>query len=120
MKKRSKAAGSKQAKARSSAASKLKRNNGPKAAAHRGSATQEVAEWLETIGLGQYARYFVENDVTFSILSDLTDQDLKELGVASLGHRRELLRAAAESHGAEKGSPKPAPPVALPVTQQVL
>ena len=107
MKKRSRAPGSKQAKARSSKALKPKRNDAPKAAAHYSSATQQVAEWLETIGLGRYSRHFVENDITFSILSGLTDQDFKELGIASLGHRRELLRAAAELHGVEKGSPKP-------------
>ena len=110
MKKRSRAAGSKQAEARSRTASKLKRNNAPKAAAHRSSATQQVAEWLETLGLGQYARHFAENDITFSILSDLADQDLKELGVASLGHRRELLRAIAR--GTENGPSKAAPRVA--------
>jgi hypothetical protein len=91
MKKRSRAPGSKQAKALSSKALKPKHNDAPKAAARRSSAIQQVAEWLETIGLGQYAQHFVENDITFPILSDLTDQDLKELGVASLGHRRELL-----------------------------
>jgi class 3 adenylate cyclase len=112
MKKRSRAPGSKQANARSSKALKPKRNDAPKAAAHRSSATQQVAEWLETLGLGQYSRHFVENDITFSILSDLTDQDFKEIGVASLGHRRELLRAIAELHGVEKGPPKAAPPVA--------
>jgi len=110
MKKRSRALGSKQAKAQSSKALKPKRNDAPKAASHRSSATQQVAEWLETIGLWQYARHFVENDITFSILSDLTDQDLKELGVASLGHRRELLRAIAELHGVEKRPAKAAPP----------
>ena len=110
MKKRSRAPGSKQSEARPSKALKPKRNDA--LAARRSSAAQEVAEWLDTIGLGQYARHFVENDITFSILSDLTDQDLKELGVASLGHRRELLRAIAELHGVEKGPPKAAPPVA--------
>ena len=64
--------------------------------------TQEISDWLETLGLGQYAPRFAENDITFAILRDLTDQDLKELGVASLGHRRELLRAIAELHGVEK------------------
>jgi hypothetical protein len=73
--------------------------------------TQEISDWLETLGLRQYAPRFAEND-TFAILRDLTDQDLKELGVASLGHRRELLRAIAEFHGVEKRPPKPSPPVA--------
>jgi class 3 adenylate cyclase len=53
---------------------------------------QQVANWLEKLGLGQYAQRFAENDISFSVLSDLTDQDLKDIGV-SLGHRRQLLRA---------------------------
>ena len=56
---------------------------------------QQVADWLEKLGLGQYAQRFAENDISFSVLPDLTDQDLKEIGV-SLGHRRQLLRAIAE------------------------
>ena len=50
----------------------------------------EIADWLQKLGLGQYTQRFVENDIDFSILPDLTDQDLKELGVASLGHRRSV------------------------------
>ena len=73
-----------------------------------------IADWLEKLGLGQYARPFAENDINFSILSDLTDQDLKEIGVSSLGHRRQLLRAIAELNAAEKGAPTP-PPAAAPV-----
>jgi hypothetical protein len=46
---------------------------------------QQIADWLEKLGLGQYAQRFAENDINFAILPDLTDQDLKELGVASLG-----------------------------------
>ena len=65
---------------------------------------QDVADLLEKLGLGQYAKCFAENDITLAILRDLTDQDLKELGVASLGHRRELLQAIAELHGVEKRS----------------
>jgi hypothetical protein len=41
---------------------------------------QQIADWLEKLGLGQYAPRFAENDINFAILSDLTDQDLKELG----------------------------------------
>ena len=75
---------------------------------------QQIADWLEKLGLGQYAQRS-ENDINFSILSDLTDQDLKEIGVSSLGHRRHLLRAIAELDGVEKGAPKPAPPAAASV-----
>jgi class 3 adenylate cyclase len=75
---------------------------------------QAIADWLEKLGLGQYAQRFAENDISFSVLSDLTDQDLKEIGV-SLGHRRQLLRAIAELNGVEKSAPKSAPSAAAPV-----
>jgi class 3 adenylate cyclase len=57
---------------------------------------KHIADWLEKLNLGQYAQRFAENDIDFRILPDLTDQDLKDLGVASLGHRRLLLRAITE------------------------
>ena len=65
---------------------------------------QQVMDWLGKLGLGQYAQRFAENDISFSVLPDLTDQDLKEIGV-SLGHRRQLLRAIAELTGREKDAP---------------
>ena len=34
---------------------------------------QQIADWLQKLGLGQYAQRFAENDITFLILSDLTD-----------------------------------------------
>jgi hypothetical protein len=68
-------------------------------------AMQQVTDWLEKLGLGQYAQRFAENDINFGILPHLTDQDLKELGVASLGHRRQLLLAIAELDGVQKDSP---------------
>jgi class 3 adenylate cyclase len=61
---------------------------------------QQVAEWLEKLGLGQYAQRFVENDIDFALLAKLTDADLKELGVTSLGHRKRLLEAIAEGAAA--------------------
>jgi hypothetical protein len=54
---------------------------------------QQVADWLEKLGLGQYAQRFAENDINLTILSDLTDQDLKEIGVSSLGHLVKITRA---------------------------
>ncbi len=77
---------------------------------------QQIADWLKKLGLGQYAQSFAENDINITILSDLTDQDLKELGVSSLGHRRQLLRAIAELTSVEKGAPKIAAPA--PVASQ--
>jgi class 3 adenylate cyclase/predicted ATPase len=57
---------------------------------------QQIADWLEEVSLEQYVQCFAENDIDFSILCDLTDQDLEKIGVQSLGHRRKLLRAIAE------------------------
>ena len=81
------------------------------------TAIQQVADLLEKLGLGQYLQRFAENDISFSVLSDLTDQDLKEIGV-SLGHRRRLLRAIAELTNREKDAPKPAAAAAAPVAAQ--
>ena len=53
----------------------------------------DVAGWLGGLGLGQYAKAFAENDVDAEVLEQLTADDLKELGVNVLGHRRKLLTA---------------------------
>jgi hypothetical protein len=66
---------------------------------------QEIADWLDKLGLGQYAQRFAENDISFFILPDLTDQDLEKIGVASLGHRRLLLRAIGELKIVDNGTP---------------
>ena len=68
---------------------------------------QQIADWLKQLGMSEYAERFAENDIDTSVLRDLTDQDLKELGV-SLGHRRKMLRAIAELPGAAPTSPQPA------------
>ena len=71
------------------------------------AAMQQVADWLAKLGLSQYAQRFAENDISFAILPHLTDQDLKELGVTSLGHRRQLLLAITEIGGLQKVTPPP-------------
>jgi len=68
---------------------------------------QQIADWLEKLGMSEYAERFAESDIYTSVLRDLTDQDLKELGV-SLGHRRKMLRAIAELASAVPASPQPA------------
>jgi class 3 adenylate cyclase/tetratricopeptide (TPR) repeat protein len=55
----------------------------------------DVAEWLRALGLERYAAAFGENDVTGELLPDLTEDDLKGLGVVSIGHRRQLVKAIA-------------------------
>ena len=77
-----------------------------------GAAMHQIVEWLQKLGLGQYAHRFAENDITFVILPDLTDQDLEKIGVASLGHRRQLLRAISELKGEAEPSTVAAAPIA--------
>jgi class 3 adenylate cyclase len=81
------------------------------------AAMQQVADWLEKLGLGQYAQRFAENDISFSVLPDLTDQHLKEIGV-SLGHRLQLLRAIAELPNGAKDTPKAAAATAAPAASR--
>ena len=78
---------------------------------------QQIADWLEKLGMSEYAERFAESDIDTSVLRDLTDQDLKELGV-SLGHRRKMLRAIAELADAAPASPQlcPASPLSRPCT----
>jgi class 3 adenylate cyclase/tetratricopeptide (TPR) repeat protein len=57
-----------------------------------------IAEWLASIGLEEYGQRFSENAIDLSVLRELTEQDLKDLGVL-LGHRRKILRAIAELQG---------------------
>jgi SAM domain (Sterile alpha motif) len=73
------------------------------------------ADWLQNLGLGQYAQRFVENDIDIAVLADLTDQDLEKIGVTSLGHRRKLLRAIVDLNRVEDEAASissPAAPVA--------
>src|SRR5205823_11478673 len=63
-----------------------------------GNAMKGIAEWLASIGLSEYAQRFADNAIDLSVISDLTEQDLKDLGVL-LAHRRRILRAIAELDG---------------------
>ena len=62
------------------------------------NAMQQIADWLEKLGLSEYAQRFADNAIDLSVIRDLTEQDLKDLGVL-LGHRRKILRAIAELDG---------------------
>ena len=55
--------------------------------------THTVTQWLEQLGLAQYAEGFERNAIDPGLLSELTDADLERLGVNALGHRKKLLRA---------------------------
>ena len=55
----------------------------------------EITDWLRGLGLEQYAAAFRDNDIDNAVLRRLTAEDLRELGVVSVGHRRRLLDAIA-------------------------
>jgi class 3 adenylate cyclase/predicted ATPase len=74
---------------------------------------QQIAQWLEKLGMSEYVQAFAENRIDFSVLHDLTDQDLKDVGVA-LGDRRKLLRAIRELDAA---SAAPAATLAVSASQ---
>ena len=58
----------------------------------------KITEWLNRLELGQYAVDFEENAIETDILPDLTDSDLKEIGIAALGHRKTILKAISALH----------------------
>jgi class 3 adenylate cyclase len=55
-----------------------------------------IEAWLLELGLSQYSDVFQHNDIGPDLLESLTDQDLRDLGVQSLGHRKKLLKGIAE------------------------
>ena len=65
---------------------------------------QQIADWLEKLGMSEYTKRFAENRIDLSVLPDLTDQDLEKLGVL-LGDRRKILRAIINLEAAEKSAP---------------
>ena len=73
----------------------------------------DVVIWLRSLGLGQYEAVFRQNDIDEMVLPNLTAEDLKELGVASLGHRRKLLDAIAALR-TDAGAKAPSAGVATP------
>jgi class 3 adenylate cyclase len=79
---------------------------------------QQIADWLEKLGLGQYAQRFAENDIDVSVLPYLTDADLEKIGV-SLGHRRKILAAIAELSGASSSKTETANGIVEPKPQDV-
>jgi class 3 adenylate cyclase len=53
----------------------------------------DVGDWLRGLGLGQYEAVFRENEIDAKVLTKLTTDDLKDLGVTIIGHRRTILSA---------------------------
>src|SRR5215472_617668 len=79
---------------------------------HRWGLNLDIDGWLRGIGLAQYAEIFRANDIDGELLGRLTNDDLKDIGVASLGHRKKLLKAIAAPTAAPE-APFPIP-VAVP------
>jgi hypothetical protein len=79
-------------------------------------ATVDVGAWLKNLGLGQYEAAFRDNAIDGDLLPSVTTEDLKDLGVTIVGHRRRLLDAIAALGAASKPTPPPAaaiPPATL-------
>jgi hypothetical protein len=77
----------------------------------------DIDDWLRGIGFAQYAEMFRANDINIELLGRLTNDDLKDVGVVSLGHRKKLLEAIAELGGTPVSAPTSAtpPPISVPV-----
>jgi class 3 adenylate cyclase len=67
---------------------------------------QQIAHWLERLGMSEYAQRFAENGISVAALPHLTDHDLKDIGVL-LGHRRVMLAAISKLAGAAPATPEP-------------
>ena len=65
----------------------------------------DIRSWLDQLGLGRYADAFAANDIDAEMLRDLTADELRELGVASLGHRKRILEAISRLRDAAGPSP---------------
>ena len=70
--------------------------------------SRRVEEWLRELGLEQYAEVFAENDVDWELLPELGEPDLERLGVASLGHRKRMLKAIDRLRTKRRAAPDPA------------
>ena len=68
----------------------------------------DVAAWLKGLGLERYAAAFRDNEIDWQVLPSLTADDLKEIGIAAVGHRRRLIEAIAALR--LPAAPAPAPP----------
>jgi class 3 adenylate cyclase len=78
---------------------------------------QQIADWLKKLGMSEYAERFADNKIDISVLPDLTEQHLKDLGVA-LGDRLKMLRAIRDLGEASVAVTAPSTPVAAERTRR--
>jgi hypothetical protein len=64
----------------------------------------DVGDWLRSLGLERYEEAFRDNEIDVELLPNLTGDDLKDLGVSLVGHRRRLLDALAQLRDARPGN----------------
>jgi SAM domain (Sterile alpha motif) len=91
-----------------------------------GGAVMDIVVWLRSLGLGKYEAIFRDNDIDETVLPSLTHENLRELGVASFGHRVKLLDAIAALRAdaarapllaTEPARPSGEAPIALPIAE---
>jgi class 3 adenylate cyclase len=78
---------------------------------------QQIADWLKKLGMSEYAERFIENRIDLSVLQELTDQDLKDLGVV-LGDRRKMQRAIRDLRDVSGAVTAPSTPVEADPTRR--
>lgn len=71
-----------------------------------------VRAWLESLGLGRYAEAFERHEIGTDLVDQLDHDTLREIGVATLGHRLRILRAAAQAQAEPSRATEPAPAAA--------
>jgi hypothetical protein len=71
----------------------------------------DIVVWLRSLGLGRYEAAFRDNEIDETVLPNLTADDLKDLGVSIVGHRRKLLDAIAALR-TDVGAKAPSPDAA--------
>src|SRR5438132_4910526 len=76
----------------------------------------DIAEWLRSLGLERYEAAFRDNEIDWAVMPELTADDLKDIGVAAVGHRRKLLAAIATLRSDAEAAPEPA--VAAPTAER--
>ena len=80
----------------------------------------DIGGWLRSIGLERYEAAFRENEIDETVLPNLTAEDLKDLGVGVVGHRRKLLDAIAGLRAnLDANAPRPAPGSSVPTSSHV-
>ena len=75
----------------------------------------DVSDWLRRLDLAQYIQAFTDNAIDWAVLPTLTGDDLKDLGVQVVGHRRKLLNAIAALNQSGQTTPPAAPSPRLAV-----